>query len=103
VAAELGVETLLFNCSQPEVIGAAIDAARDAFERWACNIQIGAYANAFHHATERGAATTAGPVARFRSAGYLHWAADWQQAGEPFGRVLRDRAEHIAVLAQKLA
>lgn len=26
---KLGVETLLFNCSQPEVIGAAIDAARE--------------------------------------------------------------------------
>ena len=32
-AAQLGVQVLLFNCSQPEVIGAAIDAARQTFER----------------------------------------------------------------------
>jgi len=34
-AAQLGVQVLLFNCSQPEVIGAAIDAARQTFERLA--------------------------------------------------------------------
>src|SRR3546814_12718344 len=32
---------------QPEVIGAAIDAARDTFERLGVKIHIGAYANAF--------------------------------------------------------
>lgn len=32
-AAQLGVAVLLFNCSQPEVIGAAIDTARQTFER----------------------------------------------------------------------
>ncbi|NES12032.1 homocysteine S-methyltransferase family protein, partial [Pseudomonas laurentiana] len=47
VAAQLGVQTLLFNCSQPEVIGAAIDAARETFERLGVQIAIGAYANAF--------------------------------------------------------
>ena len=47
MAAELGVETLLFNCSQPQVIGAAIDAARATFERLGVKIHIGAYASAF--------------------------------------------------------
>ena len=46
-AAQLGVQTLLFNCSQPEVIGAAVDAARETFERLGVQIHIGVYANAF--------------------------------------------------------
>lgn len=58
-AAQLGVQVLLFNCSQPEVIGAAIDAARQTFERLGVAIQIGAYANAFRHSPRRPRPTTA--------------------------------------------
>jgi S-methylmethionine-dependent homocysteine/selenocysteine methylase len=83
VAAELGVETLLFNCSQPEVIGAAIDAAREAFERLGVNIQIGAYANAFPPQPKEATANDGLDPLRddLDPPGYLQWAADWRKRG----------------------
>lgn len=106
VAAELGVETLLFNCSQPEVIGAAIDAARETFERLGLDIQIGAYANAFPPQPKE--ATANDGLCPLRDdldpPGYLQWAADWQQRGAShLGGCCGIGPEHIAVLAQKLA
>lgn len=106
VAAELGVETLLFNCSQPEVIGAAIDAARETFERLGVKIHIGAYANAFPPQPKE--ATANDGLCPLREdldpPGYLHWAADWQKRGAShLGGCCGIGPEHIAVLAQKLA
>ena len=46
-AAQLGVQVLLFNCSQPEVIGDAVDVAQSVISRLGQDIAIGAYANAF--------------------------------------------------------
>lgn len=43
----MGVAAVLFNCSQPEVIGAAVDVARSITERLGVDIAIGVYANAF--------------------------------------------------------
>ena len=105
VAAELGVETLLFNCSQPEVIGAAIDAARDTFERLGVQIHIGAYANAFPpHPKE---ATANDGLDELRAdldpAGYLVWARDWQQRGlSMIGGCCGIGPEHIAELKRNL-
>ncbi|MFI8395014.1 homocysteine S-methyltransferase family protein [Pseudomonas sp. NPDC078863] len=105
VAAELGVATLLFNCSQPEVIGAAIDAARVTFERLGVTINIGAYANAFPPQPK--AATANDGLDPLRDdldpPGYLHWALDWRQRGAShLGGCCGIGPEHIAVLAQKL-
>ena len=105
VAAELGVETLLFNCSQPEVIGAAIDAARDTFERLGVKINIGAYANAFPPQPKEATANDGLDPLRedLDPPGYLHWAIDWQQRGAShLGGCCGIGPEHIAVLAQKL-
>ncbi|WP_095137756.1 homocysteine S-methyltransferase family protein [Pseudomonas sp. Irchel s3a10] len=105
VAAELGVETLLFNCSQPEVIGAAIDAARDTFERLGVQIQIGAYANAFPPQPKEATANDGLDPLRddLDPPGYLHWAKDWQLRGAShLGGCCGIGPEHIAVLAQKL-
>jgi S-methylmethionine-dependent homocysteine/selenocysteine methylase len=105
VATELGVETLLFNCSQPEVIGAAIDAARETFERLGVNIHIGAYANAFPPQPEEATANDGLDPLRedLDPPGYLHWAIDWQQRGAShLGGCCGIGPEHIAVLAQKL-
>lgn len=105
VAAELGVETLLFNCSQPEVIGAAIDAARDTFERLGVQIHIGAYANAFPPQPKEATANDGLDPLRddLDPPGYLHWAQDWQQRGAShLGGCCGIGPEHIAVLAQKL-
>ncbi|QXE12703.1 MULTISPECIES: homocysteine S-methyltransferase family protein [Pseudomonas] len=105
VAAELGVETLLFNCSQPEVIGAAIDAARDTFERLGVQIHIGAYANAFPPQPKEATANDGLDPLRddLDPPGYLHWAKDWQRRGAShLGGCCGIGPEHIAVLAQKL-
>jgi S-methylmethionine-dependent homocysteine/selenocysteine methylase len=105
VAAELGVETLLFNCSQPEVIGAAIDAARETFERLGVKIHIGAYANAFPPQPKEATANDGLDPLRedLDPPGYLHWAADWQKRGAShLGGCCGIGPEHIAVLAQKL-
>ena len=105
VAAELGVQTLLFNCSQPEVIGDAIDAARATFERLGVQINIGAYANAFPPQPEEATANDGLDPLRedLDPPGYLRWAADWQQRGAShLGGCCGIGPEHIAVLAQKL-
>ena len=105
VAAELGVETLLFNCSQPEVIGAAIDVARETFERLGVKIQLGAYANAFPPQPKEATANDGLDPLRddLDPPGYLQWAADWQTRGAShLGGCCGIGPEHIAVLAQKL-
>ncbi|WP_426155134.1 homocysteine S-methyltransferase family protein [Pseudomonas sp. TSRC2-2] len=105
VAAELGVATLLFNCSQPEVIGAAIDAARVTFERLGVTINIGAYANAFPPQPKEATANDGLDPLRddLDPPGYLHWALDWRQRGAShLGGCCGIGPEHIAVLAQKL-
>ncbi|MGR4972215.1 homocysteine S-methyltransferase family protein [Pseudomonas sp. LARHCG127] len=105
VAAELGVETLLFNCSQPEVIGAAIDAARQTFERLGVKIHIGAYANAFPPQPKEATANDGLDPLRedLDPPGYLQWAADWQKRGAShLGGCCGIGPEHIAVLAQQL-
>ena len=105
VAAELGVETLLFNCSQPEVIGAAIDAARETFERLGVKIHIGAYANAFPPQPKEATANDGLDPLRedLDPPGYLQWAADWRKRGAShLGGCCGIGPEHIAVLAQKL-
>ncbi|MGG7648644.1 homocysteine S-methyltransferase family protein [Pseudomonas sp. ES4] len=106
VAAELGVETLLFNCSQPEVIGAAIDAARETFERLGVKIHIGANANAFPPQPKEATANDGLDPLRedLDPPGYLQWAADWKERGAShLGGCCGIGPEHIAVLAQKLA
>lgn len=105
VAVELGVEVLLFNCSQPEVIGAAIDAARDTFERLGVTIHIGAYANAFPPQPKEATANDGLDPLRedLDPPGYLQWAADWRKRGAShLGGCCGIGPEHIAVLAQQL-
>ncbi|MCM2463590.1 homocysteine S-methyltransferase family protein [Pseudomonas sp. CG7] len=105
VAAELGVETLLFNCSQPEGLGAAIDAARQTFERLGVKIHIGAYANAFPPQPKEATANDGLDPLRedLDPPGYLQWAADWQKRGAShLGGCCGIGPEHIAVLAQQL-
>ncbi|TIM17983.1 MAG: homocysteine S-methyltransferase family protein, partial [Mesorhizobium sp.] len=52
LAQRTGAEALLFNCSMPEVMGAALQAARIA----APGLPLGVYANAFGSQDEDGAA-----------------------------------------------
>ncbi|MDE1168835.1 MAG: homocysteine S-methyltransferase family protein [Pseudomonas sp.] len=104
-AAALGVATLLFNCSQPEVIGAAIDAAKATFERLGVDIKIGAYANAFPPQPKDAKANDGLDELRedLDPPGYLHWASNWRQRGAShLGGCCGIGPEHIAVLAGQL-
>lgn len=105
VAAELGVEVLLFNCSQPEVIGGAIDAARETFARLGVQVAIGAYANAFPPQPKEATANDGLDPLRddLDPPGYLQWAADWRARGAShLGGCCGIGPEHIAVLAERL-
>jgi S-methylmethionine-dependent homocysteine/selenocysteine methylase len=104
-AADMGVKTLLFNCSQPEVVGAAIDAARETFEQLGVQIGIGAYANAFPPQPKDAKANDGLDELRedLDPPGYLQWAADWHRRGAThIGGCCGIGPEHIAVLAAEL-
>lgn len=103
--ADLGVAAVLFNCSQPEVIGAAVDAARAVIERRGADIAIGAYANAFPPQPKEATANDGLDELRpdLDPPGYLAWARDWQQRGAGMiGGCCGIGPEHIAELAIKL-
>ncbi|WP_122316364.1 homocysteine S-methyltransferase family protein [Pseudomonas cichorii] len=104
-AAQMGVATLLFNCSQPEVIGAAIDAAREVFEALNVDIAIGAYANAFPPQPKDATANDGLDELRkdLDPEGYQQWAVDWVKRGAThIGGCCGIGPEHIAVLAKGL-
>ncbi|WP_459747883.1 homocysteine S-methyltransferase family protein [Pseudomonas sp. 3A(2025)] len=104
-AAELGVATLLFNCSQPEVIGAAIDAARAVFAELGVDIGVGAYANAFPPQPKDATANDGLDELRedLDPEGYQQWAANWVKRGAThIGGCCGIGPEHIAVLATRL-
>ncbi|GFM78133.1 homocysteine S-methyltransferase [Pseudomonas cichorii] len=104
-AAELGAAALLFNCSQPEVIGAAIDAAREVFNSLNVEIAIGAYANAFPPQPKDAKANDGLDELRadLDPQGYQQWAADWVKRGAThIGGCCGIGPEHIAVLAKSL-
>ncbi|WP_092368407.1 homocysteine S-methyltransferase family protein [Phytopseudomonas seleniipraecipitans] len=105
-AAELGVEVLLFNCSQPEVIGGAIDVARETFASLGAEIAIGAYANAFPPQPEEATANDGLDPLRedLDPPGYLRWVADWRARGAShLGGCCGIGPEHISVLLQRLS
>ncbi|NQD80118.1 homocysteine S-methyltransferase family protein [Pseudomonas sp. CrR14] len=105
-AAELGVEVLLFNCSQPEVIGGAIDVARETFASLGAEIAIGAYANAFPPQPEEATANDGLDPLRedLDPPGYLRWVADWRARGAShLGGCCGIGPEHISVLVQRLS
>jgi len=81
--AQLGIAAVLFNCSQPEVIGAAVDVARSVIETLKADIAIGAYANAFPPQPKEATANDGLDELRedLDPPGYLKWATDWRQRG----------------------
>lgn len=74
---------MLFNCSQPEVIGAAIDVARELTQQHNADIAIGAYANAFPPQPKEATANDGLDELRedLDPPGYLAWATDWRERG----------------------
>lgn len=105
LAVELGAGALLFNCSQPEVMAAALDTARVTFAAAGIEIPFGAYANAFPPQPEEATANDGLDPLRpdLDPPGYLSFAQDWQARGASLiGGCCGIGPEHIAVLNQRL-
>lgn len=105
LAVELGAGALLFNCSQPEVMAAALDTARATFVAAGVEIPFGAYANAFPPQPEEATANDGLDPLRpdLDPPGYLSFAQDWQARGASLiGGCCGIGPEHIAVLNTRL-
>ncbi|WP_151719019.1 homocysteine S-methyltransferase family protein [Gemmobacter serpentinus] len=102
VAQQLGAEAMLFNCSRPEVMGAALVAARAA----APDLALGVYANAFDESQDDdGAAneTVSSIRADLDPPHYCGWAKGWAAQGASIiGGCCGIGTEHIHHLAAHL-
>ena len=82
-AVRLGAQALLFNCSQPEVMGDAVAAAQAVLRETGARIPLGVYANAF--APQPAEATANDGLDEIRAdltpAGYLQWVRRWRDGG----------------------
>lgn len=97
-AARLGAAALLFNCSQPEVMAAAVAVARAELPE---GVRVGVYANAFPpQGAEAEANSGLDPIrADLTPAGYARFAAAWQAAGASIiGGCCGIGPEHIAAI-----
>nr|WP_319249404.1 homocysteine S-methyltransferase family protein [uncultured Celeribacter sp.] len=104
LAADVGAEALLFNCSMPEVMEAAVKTARAALG--AAPMPIGVYANAFESQDDDGAANEV--ISRVREdmtpLGYLKWVDTWIAAGAMMvGGCCGIESTHIREIATHLA
>jgi S-methylmethionine-dependent homocysteine/selenocysteine methylase len=103
----LGGAAVLFNCSQPEVMGDAVEASRDVLARAGRgDIEIGVYANAF--APQREDAEANADMTRLREdvtpAGYVGWAQQWVDRGATIiGGCCGIGPDHIRELSRAFA
>lgn len=103
---ELGVDAILFNCCQPEVIERALDVTRKILnENQAAHIKMGAYANAF--APQPKDATANDGLDEVRKdldpQAYLRWAKKGKAQGAAIiGGCCGIGIDHIRVLADNL-
>lgn len=98
LAGELGARAILFNCSQPEVMGAALDAARDVLDG---GTMIGVYANAFPPMSADAEANSGLDDIRadLTPDGYARFAREWRAKGASIiGGCCGIGPEHIARL-----
>ncbi len=103
--AGLGVAAVLFNCSQPEVIGAALEVARSVIDARQADIAIGAYANALPPQPKQATANDGLDELRedLDPPGYLVWARDWRARGASLiGGCCGIGPEHIAEIKRGL-
>lgn len=104
---EIGVDAILFNCCQPEVIEKALVVARETFtELGQPDFPLGAYANAFQPQRKDAAANS--DVSSIRDdlnpEDYLGWAKQWHKSGASLiGGCCGIGPEHIKVLSTELA
>lgn len=105
VALELGASALLFNCSQPESMGAALRQARQVLQEQAHELPLGVYANAFPPVREDTQAndTLLDIRADLGPEAYLRWAQRWVEEGATIiGGCCGIGPEHIARLNDHL-
>ena len=101
-ALELKAEALLFNCSQPEVMAAALAAAQAVLGTQATSLPLGVYANAFPPQPADAQANAGLDPIRddLTPAGYLRFAEEWQARGASMvGGCCGIGPEHIAALS----
>ncbi len=104
-AIELNVSGILFNCSQPEVMTAAVEAAVAEIQRQGKSIPVGVYANAFPAQSKEAEANAELDEIRadLNPAAYLVWAQTWVNAGASIiGGCCGITPEHIAALSAEL-
>ncbi|WP_044562284.1 homocysteine S-methyltransferase family protein [Azospirillum sp. B4] len=102
-ALALGADALLFNCSQPEVMGPALAAAQGAAA--GAPLPLGVYANAFPPQPKDAAANDGLDELRadLTPASYLDWARRWVDAGAAIvGGCCGIGPDHIRALAAAL-
>ena len=107
-AVRLGAAAILFNCSRPEVMGAAVTEANAVLSKLpstAATVRIGVYANAFQpqDAGYQANESLSGIRAEVTPAAYLDWARDWVARGATIiGGCCGIGPEHIAALRASL-
>lgn len=97
---ELGVEAVLFNCSQPEIMAGAVDAARAVRDARGSAARIGIYANAFPPQCDEAANEVISDIrADLDPARYAQFAKDWVRHGADIvGGCCGIGPEHIAAI-----
>lgn len=101
--ANAGVNGILFNCCQPEIIADAIRVAKQVLTDK--DVQLGAYANAFPPQPKDATANDGLDELRedLTPESYLTWAQHWRELGATLiGGCCGIGPEHIRALAQKL-
>ncbi len=101
----LNVDALLFNCSQPEVMNAALQTAKELIDKAAHPMQLGVYANAFvsKQVHKQANAQLRDMREDTTPEHYLTWAGLWQASGANIiGGCCGIGVEHIERLAQQL-
>lgn len=104
-AVDSGAAAVLFNCSQPEVMAAALAEARAVIEASGQTIELGVYANAFPPVSSQAKANST--LLEIRSdlgpESYLNWSRSWVAAGATLvGGCCGIGPEHIAQLHSHL-
>jgi S-methylmethionine-dependent homocysteine/selenocysteine methylase len=102
VALALGAKAFLFNCSQAEIMEAAVRSARVARDAAKVDIALGVYANTFVPERLRGAANAGLSALRedLQPVGYAAFARRWSDAGATIiGGCCGVGPEHIELLA----
>lgn len=103
--AKAGVNGILFNCCQPEIIADAIQIAKDVLSEINDKVQLGAYANAFPPQPKNATANDGLDELRkdLSPDSYLVWAQRWKEQGATLiGGCCGIGPEHIKALSEQL-